>query len=117
MGVRNAPHMPGIANDCVHAAFALVLALGLSACAPAKGASRETVSLRLQGNLPDATVVIDDQNLGSLAFVQSRGVALPIGVHRISVTAPGYFPWDRAVEAKHGGPIIRLDVALTPVPD
>jgi hypothetical protein len=117
MGVRYAPHMPGIANDCAPAALAFVLALGLSACAPAKGPSKETVSLRLQGNLPDATVIIDDQDLGSLAFVQSRGVALPIGVHRISVTAPGYFPWDKAVEAKPGSPLIRLDVALMPVPD
>jgi hypothetical protein len=117
MGMRYAPHVPGIAHDCVRAPLAFALIVCLSACAPANGPSKETVSLRLQGNLPDATVIIDDQDLGSLAFVQSRGVALPIGVHRISVTAPGYFPWDRAVEAKPGGPLIRLDVALTPVPD
>jgi hypothetical protein len=109
--------MPGIANDYVRVYLAFVLVACLSACAPVKGPSKETVSLRLQGNLPDATVIIDDQDLGSLAFVQSRGVALPVGVHRISVTAPGYFPWDRAVEAKPGGLLIRLDVALTPVPD
>jgi hypothetical protein len=115
--MRYATYMPRIANDCVLEALTSVLVVCLSACAPAKGPSKETVSLRLQGNLPDATVIIDDQDLGSLAFVQSRGVALPIGVHRISVTAPGYFPWDKAVEAKPGGTLIRLDVALAPVPD
>jgi hypothetical protein len=107
-------------RDCARLArIGLLSALtgGLASCAPAQAPTKVTVSLRLQGTPPDATVVIDDENIGSLAFVQTRGVALPPGKHHISVTAPGFFPWDKAVEAKPGDPLIRLEAVLIPVPD
>jgi hypothetical protein len=102
------------------ASFALGLVgavAALSACEPAKAPPVATVSLRLSGTPTEAAVVIDDEALGSLAYVASRGVALPPGTHRISVTADGYLPWDQKVEAKPGGPLIRIEVALVPVPD
>ena len=64
-----------------------------------------------------ALQVIDDEAVGSLELVQARGVALPVGVHHVTVKAQGYFPWDREVKAEEGQPALRLDVALTPVPD
>ena len=69
------------------------------ACAPSAPA---TVSLRMKGNAPDAFVTIDDMQIGALAFVAKRGVALPPGKHRITVEKPGFFPWDRLVEAREG---------------
>ncbi len=90
----------------------LLLALGLSGCAGA-----QTVSLRLQGNVPDAIVTIDDQHLGSMKYVGLRGVALPPGTHRVTVEKVGFFPFDKLVDAKEGeGPIV-LDVKLEAVPD
>lgn len=91
--------------------FALLLAL--AACGPARDA--RTVSLRMAGAPMNATVTIDDIFVGSLAVVNARGVALPVGTHRVSVEAPGYFPWDRVVEAKDQP--VRLDVRLVAVPD
>jgi hypothetical protein len=78
---------------------------------------QQTVSLRMQGTPPDAAVIVDEEAVGQLDFVAAHGVALPPGVHHITVKALGYFPWDREVEAKPGAGPIRLDVALTPVPD
>jgi hypothetical protein len=78
---------------------------------------RPTVSLRMKGTPADAAVIIDEETVGQLDFVAAHGVALPLGVHHVTVKASGYFPWDREVEAKEGSPPIRLDVALTPVPD
>lgn len=75
-----------------------------------------TVSLRMTGTPPGATVTIDDEVVGSLQVVVARGVALPPGKHRITVEAPGYFPWDQEVEATAPGPL-RLDVQLRAVPD
>ncbi|MGK3963235.1 PEGA domain-containing protein [Sorangium sp. So ce118] len=95
-------------------ARAALLLLGLSACAARTPA---TVSLRVKGNVPDASVTIDDQYIGALAFVAARGVALPPGAHRITVEKAGYFAWDRLVEAKSGDPPIHLQVQLTRVPD
>jgi hypothetical protein len=78
---------------------------------------RPTVSLRMRGTPAEAAVIIDEETVGQLDFVAAHGVALPLGVHHVTVKANGYFPWDRQVEAKEGSPPIRLDVALTPVPD
>ena len=79
-----------------------------------------TVSMRMQpakGTPVDAVVIVDDQALGTLELVMAHGVALPPGTHHITVKADGFFPWDREVEAKLGTGILRLDVALEPVPD
>ncbi|WP_437492883.1 PEGA domain-containing protein [Sorangium sp. So ce1014] len=94
-------------------ALALVL-LGLSSCVARTPA---TVSLRMKGNMPDASVTIDDQYIGALAYVAAHGVALPPGTHRITVEKAGYFTWDRLVEARNGAQPIHLQVQLTPVPD
>ena len=94
--------------------LALAAALALAGCA---ARAPETVSLRVKGNVPDASVTVDDQYIGALAFVASRGVALPPGTHRITVEKAGYFPWDRLVDAKVGGGPILLDIQLVRVPD
>ena len=92
------------------------LCAGVS-CQPASAPARPTISLRLRGSPPDATVIVDDEPLGSLEFVAARGVALPPGVHHLTVKARGFFPWDREVVAKPGSPAIVLEVAPVPVPD
>ncbi len=95
------------------AALALVVAIAAAGC---RAPATPTTSLRLQGATGDASVTIDDQYVGALAYVARRGVALPRGTHRITVEKAGYFPWDRLVEAKDTTPI-QLDVVLTKIPD
>jgi hypothetical protein len=101
----------------IGARVALGVALGLSACRPPLVAATPKVSLRMAGTPPDATVIIDEEAVGSLDLVAAHGVALPVGVHHVTVKAAGYFPWDREVTAEEGKSPIRLAVALTPVPD
>lgn len=91
---------------------AILAALGLAA---ACGPSMQPVKLSVKGNLPDASVTVDDVFLGSLNYVSKHGVALPPGKHRITVERVGYFPWDKLVEATEQ-PIV-LDIQLTPIPD
>jgi hypothetical protein len=80
-------------------------------------ASRGTVSLRMHGTPPDATVTIDEEMVGPLDVVAVRGVALPAGTHQVTVEAPGYFPWDKLVKADPGAAKrIDLPVELVPVP-
>jgi hypothetical protein len=69
------------------------------------------------GSPAGATVVIDEETVGTLDFVAARGVALPVGVHHVTVRAAGFFPWDRVVDAQSGSGPVLLDVGLTPVPD
>jgi hypothetical protein len=92
--------------------------LGVSCAGPSSVPPR-TVSLRMAGSPAKATVTIDDQLVGELAYVANRGVALPPGVHHVTVSAPGYFPLDREIDAKiseRPAPL-RLDVKLVPIPD
>jgi hypothetical protein len=97
------------------------LVAGALACTPAQSPSKPTVSLRLrtppQATPPGATVVIDEETVGTFDFVAARGVALPVGTHHVTVKATGYFPWDHTVEAPAGSAPIYLDVALMPIPD
>lgn len=95
---------------------AALVGLGISVGAACIPPQPRTVSLRMKGDVPDASVVIDDQYVGQLSYVQKRGVALPPGKHTITVERSGYFPWDRVVEAKDQRKI-ELEVELTPIPD
>ena len=99
----------------LHLSPALALALALGACAPA--ASPKTVSMRVFGGPPNASVTVDDIFVGTLDVVSARGVALPPGVHHVSVEAPGHLPWDKVVDAPEGAAPVRLDVKLVPIPD
>jgi len=94
------------------AALALVCACG----APGPSAAK-TVSLRMTGAPPEARVTVDDQIVGSLDMVEARGVAMPPGTHRVSVEAPGYFPFDVLVEAKEGEKLVHIEAKLVPIPD
>jgi hypothetical protein len=94
---------------------ALAAAAATAACGPPK--HPKTVFLRMVGSPPNASVTIDDIFVGRLDTVSARGVALPVGPHRISVEAPGYLPWDKVVAAEEGEGPIRLEVRLVEVPD
>jgi hypothetical protein len=98
----------------VGAALGLSL-LPLAACGPPR--EPKTVSMRMVGSPPNASVTVDDIFVGRLDLVSGRGVALPIGAHRVSVEAPGYLPWDKVVEAKEGAGPVRLEVRLVATPD
>ncbi len=74
-----------------------------------------TVSLRVTGTPPDATVTIDDILVGPLNVVAARGVALPVGLHHMSVEASGYLPWDKELDARDAP--VKVDAQLQKVPD
>ena len=91
-----------------------VLLAGAVSCQLVTG-TPPTVSLRVQGNVADAQVTIDDIPVGALAFVAARGVALPPGRHRITVERTGYFPWDALIEASEAP--VYLQITMIPIPD
>jgi hypothetical protein len=130
MGMKESLELPAIMDDCqgprprrpalrlgIARLAAWAVPVLLVGCLPAAAPAAPTISLRVKGGPADATVTIDEETLGMFDFVASHGVALPPGVHYVTITARGYFPWDRRVEAKPGSPPIELDVAMTPVPD
>jgi hypothetical protein len=97
------------------AVVALMGSLAVPACGPP--AAPKTVSMRMVGGPPNASVTVDDTFVGTLDVVARRGVALPPGTHRVSVEAPGHLPWDKVIEAKEGQAPLQLDVKLVAIPD
>ncbi|MEP7051099.1 MAG: PEGA domain-containing protein [Pseudomonadota bacterium] len=98
------------------AALAILLAVSLTSCEAPTGRPAVSLSLTRSKESPrDAAVTIDEEYIGALGYVAARGVRLPSGKHRITVEKPGYFPWDRLVEAGHDP--IHLDITLEPIPD
>ena len=94
---------------------AVAVTLACSACGGPAMAPARSVSLRMRGGPPQATVTIDDVMVGPLNVVTARGIAVRPGSHRISIEALGYLPWDKIVDAKDA-PVV-LEVSLVPVPD
>ena len=97
--------------------LALLIVLSLTSC-QVMGREPVTAPLSLERSAKsprDAVVTIDEEYIGPLGYVAARGVKLPAGKHRITIEKPGYFPWDRLVEA--GTTPIHFDVVLEPIPD
>jgi hypothetical protein len=104
-----------LAARAVTVAATFAAAAALPSCMPLPKAA---VSLRVTRHAKtpaDATVTIDEEFIGPLAYVAAHGVRLPLGKHRISVERTGYFPYDAIVEADDRP--ISLDIQLKPIPD
>jgi hypothetical protein len=123
MGVKRAapPRQAGqgVVRSVAAARAAIALVLATTACGnvivgTANGKA-QTVPLRFHGTPPDATVTIDDQRIGSLALLATRGVRVLPGRHRITVEAAGYLPFDVALDAKDAP--VPVEVNLVAVPD
>lgn len=89
------------------ASLLLACALG---CATA-GAPAPSVAVQISGNVPDATIWIDDRLSGRVADFSKPGRRLPVGFHRVEVRAPGYYSHFQEIDAKPGAPVtIRADL-------
>ncbi len=78
---------------------------------------REVTSLRFEADgavARKAIVTVDDQAIGALDFVIARGIAVPRGNHRVTVEAPGYFPWDASLSCTERHQRVRVDLRAIP---
>ncbi len=78
-----------------------------------RGLATYVGALDVQTNVDGATVLIDDVDVGKLPLAKPLRVSL--GLRRIAVAKPGYFPAARAV-AVAGGDRLTVTIELTPVP-
>lgn len=80
--------------------FAL-LCSALAACAHAP--SGAAVSLRVDSNVPEATVWIDDQLVGKASDFASGARRVRAGFHRVEVRSPGHYSVFQEIEQPDGG--------------
>lgn len=92
--------------------FVLFASLSLSAC---YGNIRPTPAvLRVEVVPDDARVLIDDTFIGRARRTAAQPKELPLGRHRLTVEAPGYFPHDLDLDLPSGETNVRIE--LRPVP-
>ena len=70
--------------------------------------------LRILADPPDARVYIDDRFVASAQLLSRRAHTLPPGAHRVTVSAPGYFPHDLQTDLPAG--LSTLKIKLRPIP-
>ena len=78
----------------------LLGALGLAGCAHTLNSG--AVGVRVECNVPDATVWIDDLLAGSAKEWKSEGHQIRAGFHRIEIRHPGYFSFFQEVDLPPG---------------
>ena len=69
------------------------------------------MALRVETNVPDATVWVDDVLVGKAADWSRDGRHIRPGFHRVEVRAPGYYSVFQEIEQPEGGQAaIRADL-------
>ncbi len=92
--------------------FAL-LCLVLSACGY-QNTRREPAKLQVIAQPEDARVYVDERFIASARVLAQRPRELRAGSHRVTITAPGYFPHDVAVDLPSGTTTIRISLRQVP---
>lgn len=92
----------------------LAVSVGLSIGCATMGPRPERVSFRVQTNVPDATIWIDDHLVGTAADLAKPGQTLAVGFHRVEIRHPAYYSFFQEVEPKAGaggpGVVIQADL-------
>ena len=97
----------------------LSVLVGALGCGPhvaeTPGSPGVSLVIKVDGLVPELSrVTIDDQAVGALDFAAAHGVRLPVGPHRMTVTAPGYLPFDCAFDATGNRVIVTVLLRQSP---
>ena len=86
------------------ALVALLFALASESCAHGLGA--DAIAFRVDCNVPDATVWVDDVLVGSVSDWKSDGRHIRAGFHRIEIRHPNYYSFFQEVELPGGSHVV-----------
>ncbi|HEY4188514.1 MAG TPA: hypothetical protein VGP07_25795 [Polyangia bacterium] len=89
----------------MHRFLLLALVVGFVSCATI-GSPRNSVPFRVEVNVPDATVWVDDHLVGSVAVLARAGTFLRVGFHRVEIRHPDYYSFFEEVQPKSGENIL-----------
>jgi hypothetical protein len=83
---------------------AALFALSVASCAHSLGG--EAISFRVECNVPDATLWVDDVLVGKVTDWKSDGKQIRAGFHRIEVRHPNYYSFFQEVEVPGGSHVV-----------
>jgi len=64
------------------------------------------VAFKVDSNVPDASILIDDVLVGKASDWSKEGKHIRAGFHRIEVRHPGYYSYFTEVELKEGSTVV-----------
>lgn len=92
-----------------------ILLVVLSACGASQHPSSERFAeLRVIAVPENALVEVNERSVGSSRVLAKRPAKLKLGMKRITISAPGYFPHDLEVDLPEGE--TKIEIKLRPVP-
>jgi hypothetical protein len=83
--------------------LALLCALTLAVVSCAHTMQGGSVAFRVESNVPDATVWIDDVLVGKVSDWAREGRHIHAGFHRVEIRSPGYYSVYKEIEQPDGG--------------
>ena len=81
------------------------MATGGGGCATI-GSGAPTVPLRVEVNVADATVWIDDHLVGSAMTLSKPGTRLRVGFHRVEIRHPAYYSYFTEIKPVAGDDVV-----------
>jgi hypothetical protein len=64
------------------------------------------IALRVESNVKEASVLIDDRLVGRVSDLANSAKRLPAGFHRLEIRHPGYYSYFQEIEMKGGEEIL-----------
>ena len=92
----------------------VVLVCLLAAACGYQNTRREPAKLQVIAEPEEARVYVDERFVASARVLAQRPRELRAGAHRVTITAPGYFPHDVAVDLPSGTTTIRISLRAVP---
>jgi hypothetical protein len=84
----------------------LPLLLAVAAASCAHGLNASSIELRVESNVPDATVWIDDVLRGTAKEWGEKGRFIKPGFHRIEIRHPGHYSFFQEVDLPPGSQVL-----------
>ncbi len=94
----------------------LAIALALAGCATGNSnrGTRSTVAYRFVCSPRDATLVVDEENMGQCVLWEQRWLGLGPGTHRVRVEREGYLPNESEIPGQGPRGTIRIELRERP---
>jgi hypothetical protein len=90
----------------IHRLLLAAALFGLAAASCAHTLDANAIAFKVQCNVPDATVWVDDVLVGKVADWKSDGKHIRAGFHRIEVRHPNYYSFFQEVELPGGSHVV-----------
>ena len=103
MNMKRMINSPAFAR-LVFAAALLLAAAASGSCA--HGLGDNAIAFRVECNVPDATVWVDDVLVGKVSDWKSDGRHIRAGFHRIEIRHPNYYSFFQEVELPGGSNVV-----------